>query len=781
MSRPYWSLWSFIFACAALFAVSPAAAANLSNVARESVQWDETASQAIGALQQSDVSTSDAHFWGRLRSTLAIQRDRALALSESTNIDLKILSAQLESLGPAPAAGKVEAGWIAERRKTLEQKISEARAPIITSQNAYLRANVLIAEIDKHINHARRSALLARGPSPLLPAGWLALPSDFRNVVRAADEQISAALRTSGAAGHFASAFPLVVLLVIVGLAIAVIVQRPILSRLDQGLAAPRSSGSEVFLLFLRDLASLFIPATGLMLILVAVDQLFPDSPLSAHINAVLALGGVIIIFAMWLGRSLFSPRLPHQRFIAMTDANAVRACRLTMALGVVLATEIAIEQLVHGLAMSPGGASILSFLVVLASSVLLWMMSTVLRQAGEPDEPAPAQAGHGLDFRRYTVLAMKIVALVSAVLAAVGYIELSHEALLPTLLTLGTIALGILTFKRTMAISSAIFGHSSVPMHHSMQLLPVLYGFVIIMVSAPLIALFWGVRAAELGDAISALKNGVEIGSFRISAGDVLMFGFVFLIGYALTRLVQRLIQVSILSVLDVDRGVQAALITGIGYVGLTISALVAITSAGLDLSSLAIVAGALSVGVGLGLQSVVSNFVSGIILLIERPVKVGDWVDVAGHAGLVARISVRSTRLRTVDRDDVIIPNSELIAGVVRNRTYANNSGRIDLRIGIAYGSDTRIADTILRGAALAHPEVEKLPAPTVLLEEFGDSALVLRLLCFVDDVSRAVTIASDLRFAIYKQLSEAGISLPFPQREVTLRSAVETPQTA
>jgi len=777
MSRPYRSIWSFIFACAALLAVSSASAANLSNVARESVRWDETATQAIGALQQGNAATNDAPFWGTLRSTLARQRDRALALSESTDIDLKILSAQLESLGPAPAAGKAEAGWIADRRKILEQKISEARAPIITSQNAYLRANVLIVEIDKRINHARRTALLARVPSPLLPAGWVALPSDFRN----AGYRISTALRTSDAASHFASAFPLVALLVIAGLGLAVIVQRPVLSRLDQGLASPRSRGSEVFLLFLRDLASLFIPAIGLLLILVAVNLLFPGSELSAHINAVLALGGAIVIFAMWLGRSLFSPRLPHQRFIAMTDANALRACRLTMALGIVLATEIAIEELVQGLALSPGGASVLSFLVVLASSVLLWRMAAVLRRPDEQGAPAPTQAGHSIDFRRYTVHAMKIVALVSAMLAAVGYIELSHEALLPTLLTLGTSALGILTFKRTMAISSAIFDHASAAQHHSMQLLPVLYGFVIIMVSAPLIALIWGVRAAELGDAISALKNGVEVGSFRISAGDVLMFGFVFLVGYALTRLAQRLIQVSIFSVLDVDRGVQAALLTGIGYVGLTISALVAITSAGLDLSSLAIVAGALSVGVGLGLQSVVSNFVSGIILLIERPVKEGDWVDVAGHAGIVAKISVRSTRLRTVDRDDVIIPNSELIAGVVRNRTYANNSGRIDLRIGIAYGSDTHIADTILRGAALAHPEVEKLPAPTVLLEEFGDSALVLRLLCFVDDVSRAVTIASDLRFAIYKQLSDAGISLPFPQREVTLRSVVEMPKTA
>lgn len=775
MSRPYWSIWSFIIACAALFSVSPASAANLSNVAHESVQWDHTAAQAIAALQQGDTATNEAPVWGILRSTLATQRDRALALSESTNIDLKILSAQLESLGSAPAAGKIEAGWIADRRKILEQKISEARAPIITSQNAYLRANVLIVEIDKRINQARRIALLARGPSPLLPTGWIALPSDFRN----AGYRISAALRSAGTAEHFASALPLVALLVIAGLGLAVIVQRPVLSRLDQGLASPRSRGSEVFLLFLRDLASLFIPAIGLLLILVAVSQLFPDSSLSAQINAVLVLGGGIVIFAMWLGRSLFSPRLPHQRFIVMTDGDALRACRLTIALGVVLAIEIAMEQLVHGLVMSPGGASVLSFLVVLASSILLWMMAIVLRQMGDGD--GAAQPGHAIDFRRYTVQAMKLVALASAVLAAAGYIELSHEALLPTLLTLGTIALGILTFKRTMAISAAIFGHASAEQRHSMQLLPVLYGFIIIMVSAPLIALIWGVRAAELGDAMSALKNGVEVGSFRISAGDVLMFGFVFLIGYALTRLVQRLIQASILSVLDIDKGVQAALITGIGYVGLTISALVAITSAGLDLSSLAIVAGALSVGVGLGLQSVVSNFVSGIILLIERPVKVGDWVDVAGHAGIVAKISVRSTRLRTVDRDDVIIPNSELIAGVVRNRTYANNSGRIDLRVGIAYGSDTHIADTILRGAALAHPEVEKLPAPTVLLEEFGDSALVLRLLCFVDDVSRAVTIESDLRFAIYKQLSEAGISLPFPQREVTLRSVVETPKTA
>ena len=293
----------------------------------------------------------------------------------------------------------------------------------------------------------------------------------------------------------------------------------------------------------------------------------------------------------------------------------------------------------------------------------------------------------------------------------------------------------------------------------------------VMVIAGALIVLPFWGVPREELSRWSLAVLQGFKIGNVTIAPLDIILAVAVFVATMAATRFVQRRLLEGILPQTNLSVSVQHSLTAGIGYFGAILAAALAIAVVGVDLTNVALVAGALSVGIGFGLQNVVNNFVSGVILLAERPIKVGDWVVVGDKEGFVKRINFRGTELETFQRASVIIPNAEILSTPLTNWTHKDRYGRIDVAVGVAYGSDTARVRDLLLDVARDHSSILGHPEPFVIFLDFGESSLDFELRCFTGDVIYRPRIASDLRFDIDRLFREEGIEIPFPHRVVHL----------
>lgn len=307
---------------------------------------------------------------------------------------------------------------------------------------------------------------------------------------------------------------------------------------------------------------------------------------------------------------------------------------------------------------------------------------------------------------------------------------------------------------------------------------LGVLVDICLVLAFLPFAALILGADWADVRAVVINVLVGFEVGNVRISIAKILgAFGLFFVISWVFKG-VQRLAETKLLPRTRLDEGLRGSLKTLIGYAGLLVALLAAVSALGFKLANLAIIAGALSVGIGFGLQSIVNNFVSGLILLFERPIKVGDWVVTASGEGTVRKISVRSTEIETFDRAMVIVPNSELISSAVTNWTHKDKTGRLIIPVAVGYDTDVRKAIGLLEEAAREHYGVLRFPAPYVFFSDFGNDGLVLELRCIIRDVGNGLGIRTALRIAILDKLRAAGIEIPYPQRDIHLRTTPGSP---
>lgn len=263
----------------------------------------------------------------------------------------------------------------------------------------------------------------------------------------------------------------------------------------------------------------------------------------------------------------------------------------------------------------------------------------------------------------------------------------------------------------------------------------------------------------------------------FSIGGNDVTVASVVtFLVFIALAFLVSGLLQRALRGVYrrrQLEAGVQYALNRLLHYAIIGVGIFLALDNLGISVTALAGLGAILAVGLGFGLQNIAQNFVSGLILLLERPVKQGDFVDVGETRGTVREIHARATVVTTLDNTDILVPNGQFITETVRNQTFGDRRVRVWITVGVAYGSDTARVREVLESVAVEHPKVLEDPAPTVRFTDFGDSSLDFALLVWLADPVEEAPITSDLRFAIDAAFRDAAIEIPFPQRDLHLRT--------
>jgi small-conductance mechanosensitive channel len=288
----------------------------------------------------------------------------------------------------------------------------------------------------------------------------------------------------------------------------------------------------------------------------------------------------------------------------------------------------------------------------------------------------------------------------------------------------------------------------------------------------------YLGLFQPTLSFGAAVLGARLQRGSMSISLGDVLDFLLTVWVAYLVSAFIRFALHEDVYPRIHLPRGISYAVSSLLNYVIVAVGFVLALGALGVDLGKLTILAGAFGVGIGFGLQSVVNNFVCGLILLFERPIHVGDAVEVGTISGEVRRIGIRASTVRTGQGAEILVPNAQLIAEQVTNWTLNDKQRRIDVPVGGNYGAPPGKVVEILEGVAHAHPGVLQTPAPKAYFTGFGDSAMNFELRAWTDQFDRWFQIRSELATAVYTALQDAGIRIPFPQREVLI---VRTPGAA
>lgn len=760
---------------------------------------------AIESLEQSvEAAQSNDEELVRLRVEIDAVNAGADLFLESLQPRYQTVNSQIKKLGPAPAADQpAEAPALAAERARLERLSAEIDGAIKATGLVQYRARELLTKVQAHRASIFTSQLFKRSSSPLSLDTWRSLAS----AVPAAQSELQWSFWRWRRAAQ--ENLPAILGLLLASVAIYLGLARLRRSVFERRLDAPRAeppdfferAGTAGWVASLLVLPSA-LAATVLALGLDSLGLWFLDTD---RLALTLLPAFVIFIAVRALARAILQPKRPDWRLVDLADGPAASLASAVTWIGAIYAIDQLLTDAIRILAMpltvSVAVASISSVaLAALLVKIVATRFTPVPRHDPDLDEPSdalsalPKDPPHDVGRRQQVswwtprILKFPLLAVAVFILGAslAGYVALGRFVAGQVIVTGSLVILVVLLHlairalvgeetQKERALGRVMHDRLGLDDGQSRtltRLAALLLDGLLALVALPFILVTWGIAMPDTLAWLKSLLFGFEIGQVRISLAEIAAAVALFAALLFLTRIVQRWIHSSFLTTARIDPGVANSIHKAIGYAGFSLAVLLALSYAGLDITNLAIVAGALSVGIGFGLQSIVNNFVSGLILLIERPIKVGDLVVVNNQWGRVRNIAVRATEIETADRASLIVPNSELISTTVTNWTHRNALFRVTIRVSVGYDSDPEQVRDILQQVAAKCPEVLQQPPPDVLFENFGASGLDFALHTIIPDVSKGFATQTYLRTQILREFRAAGIEIPFNQTDVHLR---------
>ena len=726
---------------------------------------------AIRAEDIVEPGTASRFALNRLRAELVAWRETFFAAQSINAARLATIGRQIAILSPAEGV-EITDLTIAARLDSLNATRIRLSRPALLAQEAYVRAEGLIGEIDTQSRSQETKRLLTRGVSPANPVYWTEALATLTLGIGSAFQEVLATTKVFADDGRLWSRL-LVVIAAIAAATFFVLQVRAMLGALGQ-----RELGStqrkKVVFRFLILVSRVVLPVIGLAILSEILTQSGFFGLTGMALVAVLPTAGTLVFYTKWLADQYFPRAVSDDGILGYDFATRVTGRRFGVLLGWTLALSVLVDAFLSTTRATAVTSDVVNLPFQLAVGWFLWQLGRDIVHNAQPLSGAIFKRNR---IRKIIGHSAQIFAVVGPLASVLGFGAAAQAITVPAVVSLAIVATIVVLQRLSFDVMSrnVVAGEDeeTAKQTDGAGLLPVVVNGVVVCLSLPIFALIWGATATDLLEIWTRFLAGFSLGETRISPTSFLTFVTVFALGYVFTGVIKTSLKTSVLPRTQLDLGGQNAIEAGVSYLGVFLSALIAFSVAGIDLSSLAIVAGALSVGIGFGLQNIVSNFVSGIILLIERPVGEGDMIEVGGQMGYVRDISVRSTRIETFDRIDVIIPNADLVSGQVANWTRGNLVGRATVPVGVAYGSDTVRVAAILQEIAEANAIVVMNPPPSVLLTGFGADSIDFEIRAIIRDVNFINVAKTEMFQEIIRRFAQEGIEIPFAQRDVWLRN--------